>query len=37
MQPEWKIWLDVNLSPVIAKWMKEFSGLSVKSSYILSF
>jgi len=37
MQPEWEIWLDCNLSPIIAKWMKEFTGWNVKSSFILQF
>lgn len=37
MQPDWEIWLDVNLSPAIAKWMKEYTGLVVKSSYALSY
>lgn len=37
MQHDWEIWLDVNLSPAIAKWMKEFTGLNIKSSYILLF
>lgn len=32
---EWEIWLDSQLSPIIAKWMMEFTGLSVKSSYSL--
>jgi predicted nuclease of predicted toxin-antitoxin system len=36
MQPEWEIWFDTNLSPVIAKWMKEYTGFSVKSSYSLN-
>ncbi|HVS91105.1 MAG TPA: DUF5615 family PIN-like protein [Mucilaginibacter sp.] len=36
MRPdEWEIWLDSQLSPIIAKWMAEFTGLSVKSSYSL--
>jgi predicted nuclease of predicted toxin-antitoxin system len=35
MQPDWEIWLDTNLSPVIAKWMTEYTGFSVKSSYSL--
>lgn len=35
MQPEWEIWLDNHISPVIAKWLNEKSGLTVKSSYLL--
>jgi predicted nuclease of predicted toxin-antitoxin system len=36
MQPEWEIWLDTNISPAIAKWMNEYTGFLVKSSYSLS-
>ena len=36
MQTEWEIWIDVHISPVIAKWMKEFTGEEVKSAYVLS-
>jgi len=32
-----EIWLDVNISPVIAKWMSEYTGYDVKSSYTLGF
>lgn len=36
MLPEtWEIWLDTQLSPIIAKWMAEYTGISVKSSYSL--
>ena len=36
MPPEtWEIWLDMQLSPIIAKWMAEFTGYTVKSSYSL--
>jgi predicted nuclease of predicted toxin-antitoxin system len=36
MPPEnWEIWLDAQLSPIIAKWMSEYTGLVVKSSYSL--
>jgi LysM repeat protein len=36
MPPElWEIWLDTQLSPIIAKWMAEHTGYTVKSSYIL--
>jgi predicted nuclease of predicted toxin-antitoxin system len=37
MLPEldWEIWLDCNLSPAIAKWMKEDTGWDVKSAYSL--
>ena len=37
MQPDWEIWLDTNISPAIAKWMMEYTGMTVKSSYSLSF
>lgn len=36
MRPEWELWLDTHISPAIAKWMAEFTGLTVKSSYALS-
>ena len=35
MQPDWEIWLDNHISPIIAKWLKEKSGFTVKSSYTL--
>jgi len=34
---EWEIWLDVHLSPAIAKWMHEYTGFTVKSAYALKF
>lgn len=37
MLPDWEIWLDSNISPVIAKWMIEYTGMIIKSSYSLSF
>lgn len=36
MQLNWEIWLDTNISPAIAKWMAEYTGVSVKSSYSLN-
>lgn len=35
MPHEWEIWLDMNLSPIIAKWIKDHTGLIVKSAYAL--
>lgn len=36
MQPdEWEIWLDSQLSPIIAKWMTDYTAFNVKSSYSL--
>lgn len=35
MLHEWEIWLDNHISPVIAKWLKDKTGLDVKSSYVL--
>ncbi len=35
MQPYWEIWLDNHISPIIAKWLNQKTGLDVKSSYIL--
>jgi predicted nuclease of predicted toxin-antitoxin system len=32
----WEIWLDTQISPIIAKWMTEYTGIVFKSSYILS-
>lgn len=32
-----EIWLDVNISPAIAKWMADYTGFNVKSSYSLGF
>lgn len=37
MLPEWEIWLDTNISPAIAKWIKEYTGFQVKSAYTLEF
>lgn len=31
----WELWLDTQLSPIIAKWMAEYTGFSVKSCYSL--
>jgi predicted nuclease of predicted toxin-antitoxin system len=35
MQTDWEIWLDSNLSPIIAKWISEKLSLKVKSAYTL--
>lgn len=35
MQPEWEVWFDCNLSPVIAKWLADATGWTVKSAYSL--
>lgn len=35
MQPDWEIWLDCHISPIIAKWLIDDSGRNIKSSYIL--
>lgn len=35
MQPEWEIWLDTHISPAIAKWIKDDTGIQAKSAYIL--
>lgn len=37
MLPDWEIWLDTNISPIIAKWMMDHTGMTVKSSYSLAF
>jgi predicted nuclease of predicted toxin-antitoxin system len=31
----WEIWLDTQLSPNIAKWIADYTGFIVKSSYSL--
>lgn len=36
MQSDWEIWLDGNISPIIAKWMSDYTGLSAKSAFMLS-
>ena len=33
---DWQIWLDTQISPIIAKWMADYTGFEVKSSYALS-
>ena len=33
---DWELWLDVHISPIIAKWLKDETGLIVKSSFILN-
>ncbi|TFF36557.1 DUF5615 family PIN-like protein [Mucilaginibacter psychrotolerans] len=33
---QWEIWLDTQISPIIAKWMNEYTGYVVKSSYSLN-
>ena len=35
MQPDYEIWLDNHLSPIIAKWLKDDLEIEVKSSYML--
>lgn len=35
MPPNWEIWLDCHISPIIAKWMTEELGIDVKSAYKL--
>ncbi|GEP94430.1 DUF5615 family PIN-like protein [Chitinophaga cymbidii] len=35
MQPEWEIWIDVNISPAIAKWIRDETGIQTKSAYTL--
>lgn len=37
MQPDLEIWLDTNLSPIIAKWLGDYLNVTVKSSYTLDF
>ena len=35
MLPNYEIWLDNHLSPIIAKWLKDDLGIEIKSSYML--
>ena len=35
MQPDWEIWTDANISPIIAKWLAEHLNMPVRSSYTL--
>lgn len=35
MQHEWQIWLDANISPIIAKWIRDELGLTAQSAYTL--
>lgn len=37
MQLDWEIWIDMHISPIIAKWLSEETGWIVKSSYTLQF
>ncbi len=37
MQPDFEIWLDTHLSPIIAKWLTDDFGYVFKSSFILKF
>ncbi len=34
-EQEWEIWLDCHISPVIAKWINEETGLTAKSAFLL--
>ncbi len=36
MPLDWEIWLDANLSPILAKWMAESTGYTVRSAYTLA-
>lgn len=33
---EWEIWTDTNISPIIAKWISEYTSLKTKSSFSLN-
>lgn len=35
MRPESEIWLDAHISPAIAKWIKDYTGIETKSAYSL--
>ncbi len=36
MLHDWEIWLDCHISPIIAKWLQEDTGLVVRSAYTLN-
>ncbi len=36
MPPDFEIWLDSHISPVIAKWLKDDFGYNCKSSFVLN-
>ncbi|WP_316829720.1 DUF5615 family PIN-like protein [Pedobacter aquatilis] len=33
---KWEIWTDTNISPIIAKWLTEYTNFKTKSSYSLN-
>jgi predicted nuclease of predicted toxin-antitoxin system len=33
---DWEIWLDVNISPIIAKWISEQTIFTAKSTFTLN-
>jgi predicted nuclease of predicted toxin-antitoxin system len=33
---KWEIWIDTNISPIIAKWIFEFTAIPTKSSFSLN-
>lgn len=33
---DWEIWTDTNISPIIAKWLSEFTNLKARSSFSLN-
>ncbi|MBZ0099984.1 MAG: DUF5615 family PIN-like protein, partial [Taibaiella sp.] len=37
MPLDWEIWVDEHISPIVAKWMKEYTGWDVKSFYYMNF
>jgi predicted nuclease of predicted toxin-antitoxin system len=36
MPHDWEVWLDTNISPIIAKWINDYTEIPAKSSYTLS-
>lgn len=32
----WEIWIDTNISPIMAKWIAEYTNIATKSSYSLN-
>ncbi|WP_293786667.1 DUF5615 family PIN-like protein [uncultured Pedobacter sp.] len=33
---DWEIWVDTNISPIIAKWISEYTNFKTRSSFCLN-
>ncbi len=36
MPPDFELWLDTHISPIIAKWLKDDFGYNCKSAFVLN-